>query len=190
MRMGVATHFLLRKYLRKISNQGIWQFHPGKCQSPALRRDRGAWACLATMRSPLAAPRTRMAVPSQQHRPPALVITCLDCHVWERTNAGLRQGSSGTRDPICPAQDRPGEHGHHGQPMGTVGPTGHGGHWVGSQFLFPKEHGGWWLFSSWRRWWRCVPFPSFQDIRLWDVRGRHIRIKKSRDLDPKSTTDI
>lgn len=74
-----------------------------------------------------------MEVPSQQHHPAALVIMCLDCHVWERTNAGVRQGSSGTWDPICPARDRPGQartarpqraaHGNCGAhwPRGTLG---------------------------------------------------------------------
>lgn len=124
MRMDVATSFLLRKDLRRISNQGSWQCRLDKFQSPDLRLQRGARACLATMRSPLMCPRppqdTGVEVPSQQHLPSALVLVCLDRHVWESTDVGARQGSQGTWGPICPAWDRPGEHGQRGQPTGDV----------------------------------------------------------------------
>lgn len=64
----------------------------------------------------------------------------------------------------------------------------HRGRLVGGQFSFPKGHGGRWLFPPWEE--VRGDLLSFLYIRLCGVSGRHIRIKKSRELDPKSATAI
>lgn len=87
---------------------------------------------------------TGVEVPSQQHLPSALVLVCLDCHVWESTDAGARQGSQGTWGPIWPAWDRPGEHGQSGQPTGDA--------WEEASSHFQKDMGDSGSFPPGRRW--------------------------------------